>query len=255
MASIDWVKGAQALRASDEKLAAVIESVGEPGLSFEPDAWRALSGAIMGQQISVHAARAIRARFAALDEARDYPLPAQVLEAEDDTLRACGLSRGKILSLRDLAAHLEDGRVDAQRFEEMEDEAIIAALLPVRGIGRWTAEMFLMFSLARPDVWAVDDLGLRIAVARLYDLEARPDAKEMNRLAEPWKPWRSLASWYLWRWLDNAPKIAAPIEEAKPKAVKPRASKSKIAKPEEPEVDAEAGVTAGSSSNSRRRPA
>ena len=218
MAPIDWASGAQALRASDAKLAEVIQAVGEPGLGFEPDAWRALSGAIMGQQISVHAARAIRARFAALDEARGYPLPAQVLGAQDEELRACGLSRGKILSLRDLAAHIEDGRVDARRFEEMEDEAIIAALIPVRGIGRWTSEMFLMFSLARPDVWAVDDLGLRVAVARLYDLEERPDAKKMREIGEPWKPWRSLASWYLWRWLDITPKIAAPVEEAKPKA-------------------------------------
>lgn len=216
MATANWALGTEALRASDEKLAQIIESVGEPGLSFEPNAWRALSGAIMGQQISIHAARAIRARFAALGAAQGeelgYPLPSQVLEADEDTLRACGLSRGKVLSLRDLAAHIEDGRVDAQRFEAMDDEAIIAALIPVRGIGRWTAEMFLMFSLGRPDVWAVDDLGLRVAVARLYDLEARPDAKAMREIAAPWKPWRSLASWYLWRWLDIAPKIAAPVK-------------------------------------------
>lgn len=208
MATTNWALGVEPLRASDDKLAAIIELVGEPGLHFEPDAWRALSGAIMGQQISVHAARAIRARFAALDEAREYPLPAQVLGADEERLRACGLSRGKILSLRDLAVHFEDGRLDASRLQEMDDEAAIAALLPVRGIGRWTAEMFLMFSLARPDVWAVDDLGLRIAVARLCELEARPDAKQMHQVATLWKPWRSLASWYLWRWLDLAPKIA-----------------------------------------------
>jgi DNA-3-methyladenine glycosylase II len=203
MASIDWALGAQALRASDEKLAAVIEAVGEPGLHFEPDAWRALSGAIMGQQISVHAARAIRARFAALDEARGYPLPAQVLETDDETLRACGLSRGKILSLRDLAAHLEDGRVQAERFHEMEDEAIIAALLPVRGIGRWTAEMFLIFSLKRPDVLAVDDLGLRNAMKKLYDLPEIPKPDVMREIAEKWRPFRSIASWYLWRSLES----------------------------------------------------
>ena len=236
MAPIDWASGAQSLRASDAKLGEVIQAVGEPGLSFEPDAWRALSGAIMGQQISVHAARAIRARFAALDEARGYPLPAQVLGAEDEELRACGLSRGKILSLRDLAAHLEDGRVDAGRFEEMEDEAIIAALVPVRGIGRWTSEMFLMFSLARPDVWAVDDLGLRVAVARLYDLEERPDAKKMREIAEPWKPWRSLASWYLWRWLDVVPKIAAPVEAKPKKKPAAKASATPSSSPKRPPV-------------------
>ncbi len=219
----DWTLGVQHLRAADARLAAVIAEVGPPELRFEPDAWRALSGAIMGQQISVHAARAIRARFAALDAERGFPLPAQVLEAEDDALRGCGLSRGKVLALRDLAAHIEDGRLDAARFGAMEDEAVIAALVPVRGIGRWTAEMFLMFSLGRPDVWAVDDLGLRMGVARLHQLEARPDARQMHQAAAAWQPWRSLAAWYLWRMLDSTPKIAAPPPEpniAKPRGVK-----------------------------------
>jgi DNA-3-methyladenine glycosylase II len=204
---LDWNLGLPHLRA-DAKFGAVIETVGEPELSFERDAWRSLSSAIIGQQISVHAARAIRGRFAALDAARDFPLPSQVLLADDETLRACGLSRGKVLSLRDLAAHFEDGRLEHSQLEAMEDEEAIAALIHVRGIGRWTAEMFLMWSLARPDIWAVDDLGLRVAVGRLYELEERPNAKAMRELAEPWQPWRSLAAWYLWRWLDNAPKIA-----------------------------------------------
>ncbi len=225
----DWSLGVQQLCAADKNLASVIEQAGPPDVHFEPDAWRALSGAIMGQQISVHAARAICTRFAALAPDQDYPWPAQVLEAEDDALRACGLSRGKVLSLRDLAAHIEDERLDQSRFESMEDEAIIAALIPVRGIGRWTAEMFLMFSLGRPDVWAVDDLGLRMGVMKLLQLEARPDAKKMHEVALKWKPWRSLAAWYLWRMLDNAPKIAAPPTEpkiAKPKAAKPRGVKA-----------------------------
>lgn len=205
---VDWTLGLPHLRAN-ARFGAVIEAVGEPRLQFERDAWRSLSSAIIGQQISVHAARAIRGRFAALDAGRDFPLPSQVLGADDEALRACGLSRGKVLSLRDLAAHFEDGRLDDARLRDMEDEEAIAALIPVRGIGRWTAEMFLMFSLARPDVWAVDDLGLRVAVARLYELDERPDAKKMREMALGWQPWRSLASWYLWRWLDNAPKIAA----------------------------------------------
>jgi DNA-3-methyladenine glycosylase II len=209
MAATDWTLGIEPLVASDAKMAQIIAAVGAPNLQFEPDAWRSLSSAIIGQQISVHAARAIRGRFAAMGGS-DYTRPPQVLEADDETLRACGLSRGKVLSIRDLAAHIEDGRIDNAKFAALEDEEIIAALIPVRGIGRWTAEMFLMFSLGRPDVWAVDDLGLRIGVARLYELEERPNAKAMRQIAEPWKPWRSLAAWYLWRWLDAVPKVTAP---------------------------------------------
>jgi len=194
------------LKSCDARLGAVIERIGAPQIGREADAWRALSGSIIGQQISVHAARAIRNRFAALAPPDDYPTPEAILNLDDDTLRGAGLSRGKVLSLRDLAAHLNDGRIDVSRFAALEDEAIIQSLLPVRGIGRWTAEMFLLFSLGRPDIWAVDDLGLRNAVWRLYELEARPGKAEMERIAAPWRPFRGVASWYLWRSLDNEPK-------------------------------------------------
>lgn len=194
------------LCAADGRLASVIKRIGPPQLGREADAWRALSSSIIGQQISVHAARAIRGRFAALAEGGHYPTPEHLLALDDETLRGAGLSRGKVLSLRDLAGHLADGRIDAARFEQMEDEDIIAALLPVRGIGRWTVEMFLLFSLHRLDVWAVDDLGLRNAVWRLYELHERPGKEVMHRIAAPWQPFRGVASWYLWRSLDNEPK-------------------------------------------------
>lgn len=194
------------LRACDEKLAPVIKKFGAPQLGHEPDAWKALSGSIMGQQISVHAARAIRKRVAALGEDDEFPTPVQMLALPDETLRGAGLSQNKLLSLRDLARHFEEGKITPDKFARMDEEEIIAKLIPVRGIGRWTAEMFLIFSLRRPDVLAVDDWGLRMAAKRLYELSEPPKASEFRELAEPWRPYRSVASWYLWRSLDNEPK-------------------------------------------------
>ena len=194
------------LRDCDEKLAAIIARHGAPQMHSEPDAWKTLSGSIMGQQISVHAARAIRARVTALGEDGAFPTPQQLLNLPDETLRAAGLSGNKSLALRDLARHFVEEIIAPERFAQMDDEAIIAALLPVRGIGRWTAEMFLIFSLGRPDVLAVDDWGLRMAAKRLYELDEPPKAKPFREIAEPWRPFRSVASWYLWRSLDNEPK-------------------------------------------------
>jgi DNA-3-methyladenine glycosylase II len=177
-------------------------------MSHEPDAWRALSSSIIGQQVSVHAARAIRGRFAALAPGAPYPTPQNVLELPDEALRGAGLSGGKTRSIRDLAERLENGSIQTDKFSAMDNDDIIAALLPTRGIGRWTAEMFLLFSLRRADVLAVDDLGLRNAMRRLYDLDEIPGPTLMQEIAEPWRPWRSVASWYLWRSLDNTPKVA-----------------------------------------------
>lgn len=197
----------QHLLANDDALAEVVRAFGAPQLHCESDAWRALTGSIIGQQVSVHAARAIRGRFAALDEESDYPLPARVLAMTDETLRGCGLSRNKVLSVRDLARHFEESIIDTAKFAEMSDEEVIQTLLPVRGIGRWTAEMFALFSLGRPDVFAVDDLGLCNAIRQLYALEEKPSPAQMREIAEVWKPYRSIASWYLWRFLDNIPKL------------------------------------------------
>ena len=195
------------LRRCDPHMARIINELELRPRGTEPDAWRALVSSICGQQISVHAARAVRNRFAALEPNRDFPTPEFVIEADDETLRGAGLSRAKVLAVRDLAARLEDGRLQPENFASMNDEDVIAALIPTRGIGRWTAEMFLIFSLGREDILAVDDLGLRNAIKRLYELPEL-SAEEMRRIAEPWRPFRSVASWYLWQWLDNAPKIA-----------------------------------------------
>ena len=205
IASLNTTKAVRHLKKADEKLGAVIKRIGAPQLGSEADAWRSLSSSIIGQQVSVHAARAIRNRFAALGEG-EFTTPAEVLSLSDEALRGAGLSRNKVLSLRDLAAHISENRIDQSRFGVMDDEEIIAALIPVRGVGRWTAEMFLIFSLGRPDVLAVDDLELRNAMRKSYDLPEVPKPPQMREIAEPWRPYRSVASWYLWRSLDNEPK-------------------------------------------------
>jgi DNA-3-methyladenine glycosylase II len=189
----------------DPVMKALIKRVGPLPARHEPNAWIALSSAIMGQQISTHAARAIRGRFAAIVPGRKYPLPLDVLEATDETLRACGLSGNKALSLRDLARHFEEKKIVPRRFPKMTDVEIIEVLIPVRGIGQWTAEMFLLFNLSRPDVFAADDLGLRNAIHKAYDLPAPPKPDEMRAIAAPWQPYRSIASYYLWRSLHNEP--------------------------------------------------
>jgi DNA-3-methyladenine glycosylase II len=196
----------QHLLSCDKKLADVIAKHGAPRMEHQPDAWLALSSAIVSQQISGHAARAIRNRVIALSEDDFFPSPHAILNLPDESLRGAGLSQNKMLSLRDLARHFTEGKIAPQKFAKMDDEDIIAALIPVRGIGRWTAEMFLIFSLRRPDVLAVDDWGLRMGAKKLYDLEEPPKAAEFRTLAEPWRPYRSVASWYLWRALENDPK-------------------------------------------------
>lgn len=193
---------------SCNKMQLLIETHGVPNIRREANAWKVLSGSIIGQQISVHAARAIRQRFSAIVPERSYPLPGDVLNAPEEQLRQVGLSANKVLSLRDLARHFEEGKIKPRRFSRMDDEEIIQTLIPVRGIGRWTAEMFLLFGLSRMDIWAVDDQGLQNAIRNLYDLPAVPKPDLMRELAQPWQPYRSVASWYLWRSLDNIPKTS-----------------------------------------------
>jgi 3-methyladenine DNA glycosylase/8-oxoguanine DNA glycosylase len=127
------------------------------------------------------------------------PTPAEILATPDDTLRACGLSRAKTAYVKDLATKWLDGTLEADNLHTMADEEVIEQLVRVKGIGRWTAEMVLMFTLGRPDVLPVDDLGLRVAVQDAYELADRPGRAELETLGEPWRPWRSVASFYLWR--------------------------------------------------------
>jgi DNA-3-methyladenine glycosylase II len=187
------------LRDVDPLLAELMRRVGPVERPVEPTLWRSLVGAIVGQQISVKAAATIRARLAALGEDAAFPGPEIVLRSSDETLRACGLSRAKLSYIRDLAAHWVAGTLAPEELATLPDEEVIARLVQVRGVGRWTAEMVLIFALRRPDVFAVDDLGLRTAVQRLHGLAERPGGPELLRLAEPWRPYRSYAALYLWR--------------------------------------------------------
>jgi DNA-3-methyladenine glycosylase II len=192
------------LRGVDPVLARVIDRVGDFEPSHQPDLWRSLVDALAGQQLSVKAADAIVARIAALAGDEDgFPGPERILATPDEVLRACGLSGPKTRYLRDLAGKWIDGTLRPERYAEASDAEIVAELTQVRGIGRWTAEMVLIFTLSRPDVLPVGDLGLRAAVQRAWELPERPKEAEVERLGEAWRPYRSVATHYLWRSLNT----------------------------------------------------
>jgi DNA-3-methyladenine glycosylase II len=191
---------------NDALLAAVIDRVGKCGLRPHGDYYRALVEAIIGQQLSVSAARAIKERFRALTP-HAYPTPADILALDDETLRACGLSRPKVKYIRDLAAHIVDGRVELEKFNNMANEDIISELTAVNGIGEWTVHMYLIFCMGRLDVLPVGDLGIRKGIKQLYDFDEMPTADDIRTLAaaNQWHPYESVASWYVWRSLELAP--------------------------------------------------
>jgi DNA-3-methyladenine glycosylase II len=174
----------------------------------------ALIGAIVSQQLSTKAAATIFGRLVALFPDQVIPGAAELAALDDQTLRGVGLSGQKVSYLRDLCARLSDGRLVLDELDELGDEAVIERLVAVKGFGRWTAEMFLMFRLHRPDVLPVGDLGIVNAVQRLYGLRKRPDPKRLMKLGESWRPYRSVACWYLWQSLREAADANSP----KPKA-------------------------------------
>jgi DNA-3-methyladenine glycosylase II len=182
-------------------MAALIARYPDAVLGNRGDPFQTLARAIVGQQISVKAAESIWARFAAL---AGVVAPARIATLDPDTLAACGLSRRKAEYLRDLAGHFVEARIEPARWKKMDDESVIAELVDVRGIGRWTAEMFLIFNLRRPDVWPVDDIGLQKAVALHYLGGERPTPKILRLHGDRHAPWRTVATWYLWRSLDPA---------------------------------------------------
>jgi DNA-3-methyladenine glycosylase II len=161
--------------------------------------------AIAGQQLSVKAASAIYGRLTARFEDRP-PTPEEILNDDPEALRAAaGLSRAKVGYLRSLAEHALTGELELERLDELDDEQVIAELTAVKGLGLWTAQMFLMFQLERPDVLPTGDLGIRRAIERAYGLDALPDPLAMEQIAESWRPYRTLACRYLWRSLQNEP--------------------------------------------------
>jgi len=190
------------LKRADPVLEQAIEKVGPLRLPRIPDRFGALVRAILHQQLAVKAAQSITRRFCQLygpGEGR-LPKPEELLRTPRRRLRSAGVSPQKMRYLRDLAVKAANGNLRLDRLGRMNDEDVIAALTEVKGIGRWTAEMFLIFSLNRPDVWAVDDLGLQLAVKNLYRLRRQPSETKLRALAEPWRPWRTAAAWYLWQW-------------------------------------------------------
>ncbi len=195
------------LRARDETLARVIDAVGpfRMQLIAASSIFGALAQAIVYQQLNGKAAAAIFARFCALFPSSD-PTAEQVLAASEDELRGAGLSRSKLLSLRDLAGKTASAEIPTlDEIRHMEDEAIIERLTSVRGIGRWTVEMLLIFRLGRPDVLPADDYGIRKGFARAYARSELPARKDVETYGLRWKPYRTVASWYLWRLAEQAP--------------------------------------------------
>ena len=197
------------LSAADPVMARLIEEHGaivkrELKEDRRGDAYGALLRSIVGQQLSTKAARTIYGRMLELFGGH-APTPQQLLAADPDKIRAAGLSRPKINYLRDLAQHVEDGELELDRLDELSDEKIIEELIAVKGIGEWSAHMFLMFHLGRPDVLPVGDQGIRNAVKTQYRLRKLPDAKRLEKIAKPWRPYRTLACLYLWSSLDNRP--------------------------------------------------
>ena len=191
-------------------LAAIIDAGGplgdgRDGRPGRDEHYGALVRAIVGQQLSVSAARAIYGRLTDRFGGRT-PTPAEILAEDPEELRAAaGLSRAKAGFLRSLAEHVISGALSLERLDDLSDEEVITELIAVKGLGTWTAHMFLMFHLERPDVLATGDLGIRRAIERAYELDGLPDAAAIERIAEPWRPYRSLACRYLWRSLQNEP--------------------------------------------------
>jgi DNA-3-methyladenine glycosylase II len=203
----------KALAAADPTMAALIERMGKLDIATRlrrrkeerpADAYGALLRAIVGQQLSTKAARTIYLRVLDIFDGTT-PSPEQLLEAGEADLRGAGLSGRKVEYVRDLAAHVISGELELDRLGELGDEEIVAELIAVRGLGQWTAEMFLIFHLERPDVLSGGDLGIRKAVQIEYGLEAMPTPAEVLEVGEPWRPHRSLASLYLWESLAAVP--------------------------------------------------
>jgi DNA-3-methyladenine glycosylase II len=203
-AAVDrWAAGREVLRAADPQMAALMEA--DPEL--DPDAlldglpgdlWGALVLQVIGQQLSLAAAAAILARLEALHGGR-LPTPAELLDTDAQTLRGIGLSRAKAVYLHDLAARLEDGRLNPERLRTLDDDAARTELTQVKGVGRFTADGVLMLALRRPDVWPAADLALRRAVERVWELDSPASVEQVDAIGQRFRPWRTLAAVYLYR--------------------------------------------------------
>jgi DNA-3-methyladenine glycosylase II len=189
---------------ADRDFARAIDEIGPPPPRGRPASFMALLHVIVAQQVSTHAAKAISAR---LDDALEAPIPEAFLKLSDADLRAVGFSRQKVVYGRDLAAAFADGRISLPKLRRQSDDAVIAAITSVKGLGTWSAEVFLLFNFRRPDVMPAQDLALLVAAQRLKRLKERPTPKELRAIAEPWSPYRSYAARMLWHYYRNAPPL------------------------------------------------
>jgi DNA-3-methyladenine glycosylase II len=205
VAAIDWEPALVHLRTADAKLAPVIARHGQPTITPTTNAMHSLARSIVWQQLSGKAAQAIWDRFLAVfpGPGKRFPRPQTILATPDAALRGAGLSGAKVAALKDLARHVVDKKLVPARLPLATDEEVAAMLLPVRGIGPWSVDMFLMFALARLDVLPVGDLGIRKGMQRHFGLRKLPEADRMVKLAAPWRPYRSVAAWYMWRLLET----------------------------------------------------
>lgn len=193
----------KALMRRDPRLGAHIKKVGSRRPHFGPrDPFHALVRAVLSQQLSTKAADTIEGRVLALVGGQDGLTPTSLLALDPAAVRAAGVSGPKIAYLRDLAQHVTDGRLDLHGLQHKTDDEIVVEITAIKGFGRWSAEMFLMFSLHRPDVFPVGDLGIVKGVQILTGMKRRPKPRTMMRAAEAWRPYRSVAAWYLWRLLE-----------------------------------------------------
>lgn len=191
---------------SDKVLKDLIHRYPVPEIHSHTDYYQELVDSIISQQLSVRAAAAIEARFKAL-YGDNFPTPEQIINTDIETLRGVGISRPKAHYIQDLASKIKDGSLDFSCFEELSNEAIVANLIKVKGIGQWTADVFLIFCMGRLDVLPVGDLGIRNGIAKLYSFDHVPDAGEITAIAKQhnWHPYESVASWYVWQSLENKP--------------------------------------------------
>ena len=206
----DWRPAVRHLKKADPAMAQLMRQVGPCRLAPRPDPFLTLVASIFSQQLSTKGAATLLSRFRDRFPRRQLT-PRRVLAAldggtrswNDDIIRACGISRQKRAYLVDLCEHAITRRFDPSKLAALEDEAVIEKLVDIRGVGVWTAQMYLMFVLCRPDILPVADLGIQEAAKRHFGLPDRPKAKRLAELAEPWRPWRTVACWYLWRGLQG----------------------------------------------------
>lgn len=202
-----WEQAKATLSQADAVLSGIIARYEGEGLTTRGDAFETLARSIVGQQISVKAADSVWQKFEAACATRKggKVTPRQLLAMSEESLRSCGLSRQKITYLGEIALFFDRNKVKSGFFDTMSDAEVIAALTTIKGIGRWTAEMFLIFHLLRPDVFPIDDIGLQKGLLLHYSESDKIDKKEMVAMSEAWRPWRTVVTWYLWRALDPVP--------------------------------------------------